>query len=161
MTWAASSLWKTVAYATSGLSSCYCGLRFVCSLGKCEDVSMEPTIQDGDFVLICPFYVNFVLLQKGDIVFCKSPKNPRTIICKRLVAMEGDTVFNNDKGYEEYVGKGHVWLEGDNKEASIDSRLFGALPYGLLISKVTIRLWPLNRFGFLNFPSTKQRRSTS
>lgn len=31
---------------------------------QCEDVSMEPTIQDGDLVLICPFYVRHLRLQK-------------------------------------------------------------------------------------------------
>ncbi|BFZ04145.1 hypothetical protein BsWGS_07184 [Bradybaena similaris] len=155
-----SSLCKTVAYSVSGLSTCYCLLKFGCSLGKCEDVSMEPTIQDGDLVLICPFYVRHLLLQKGDIVFSRSPKNPRSIICKRIVAMEGDTVFNNEKGLEEYVGKGHVWLEGDNKDTSVDSRYYGPLPYGLLISKVTVRLWPPERFGFLGFPGSIRRPSS-
>ncbi|XP_059143623.1 mitochondrial inner membrane protease subunit 1-like [Physella acuta] len=146
------SVRRKVAYVVSGISTCYCTFRFICGLGKCEDVSMEPTIQHGDLVLISPYYVNHQLLQKGDVVFCRSPKNPRAIICKRLVGMEGDTVYNDEKGFEEYVDKGQIWLEGDNKCCSIDSRTFGPLPYGLLISKVALRLWPPERFGFLELP---------
>ncbi|CAL1541321.1 unnamed protein product [Lymnaea stagnalis] len=147
-----SALRKTVVFMVTGVSTCYCTLRFICGLGKCEDVSMEPVIQHGDLVLISPFYVNHQYLQKGDVVFCRSPKNPRAIICKRLVAMEGDCVFNGEKGFEEYVDKGQIWLEGDNKDYSIDSRTYGPIPYGLLISKVTLRLWPPKRFGFIELP---------
>ncbi|GFR90781.1 mitochondrial inner membrane protease subunit 1 [Elysia marginata] len=156
-----SAIRKTVVYTVTGFSSCYCCFRFVCGLGKCEDVSMEPEIQDGDLVLITPFSVNYNLIKKGDIVFCRSPKNPRSVICKRLIAMEGDTVYNDEKGFEEYVERGRVWLEGDNKEFSIDSRSFGPLPYGLMISKVSLRLWPLSRFGIPRLPAeSKQKLST-
>lgn len=38
------------------------------------------------------------------------------------------------------VPKGHVWLEGDNKTSSYDSREFGPLPYALIHSKVFYRV---------------------
>lgn len=119
---------------------------------------MWPEIQDGDLVLITPFSVNYNLIKKGDIVFCRSPKNPRSVICKRLIGMEGDTVFNDEKGFEEYVEKGRVWLEGDNKEFSVDSRSFGPLPYGLIISKVSLRLWPPSRFGIPRLPGERKEK---
>ncbi|CAG5132820.1 unnamed protein product [Candidula unifasciata] len=147
-----SVLHKSIVYTVSGISSGYCVLKFVCALGKCEDVSMWPTIQHGDLVLLSPFYVNHRLLQKGDVVFCRSPKNPRAVICKRLIALEGETVVNDETGFQEFVDKGQVWLEGDNKLASIDSRTYGSIPYGLIISKVTLRIWPLERFGPLSCP---------
>ncbi|KAH9494953.1 IMP1 inner mitochondrial membrane peptidase-like [Bulinus truncatus] len=152
------ALGKSVVYLVTGISSCYCTLRFIGGLGRCEDVSMEPTIHHGDLVLISPISVNLQQLQKGDVVFCKSPKNPRAIICKRLIGMDGDTVFNEEKGFEEYVDNGQVWLEGDNKDFSIDSRNYGALPYGLIVSKVAFRLWPPSRFGFLE-PSPEKIKS--
>ncbi|BFZ15907.1 hypothetical protein BsWGS_18946 [Bradybaena similaris] len=147
-----SVLHKSVVYTVSGISCGYCVLKFLCALGKCEDASMWPTIQHGDLVLLSPFYANHRLLHKGDVVFCRSPKNPRAIICKRLVALEGETVLNDETGFQEFVDKGQVWLEGDNKHASIDSRTYGSLPYGLIISKVTLRIWPLRRFGLLSLP---------
>ncbi|XP_012944520.1 mitochondrial inner membrane protease subunit 1 [Aplysia californica] len=149
---------KGFLYTVSGLSACYCTLRFIGGIGRCEDVSMEPAIQHGDVVLISPIHVDYKKLQKGDVVFCRAPKNSSSVICKRLMGMEGDTVFNNEKGFEEYVGRGQVWLEGDNQEASIDSRSYGQLPYGLLLSKVCFRIWPLHRVGPISFP---ERRTTA
>ena len=40
-------------------------------------------------------------------MFCRAPKDARSVICKRLMAMEGETVFNNEKGFEEYVSVVH------------------------------------------------------
>lgn len=41
-----------------------------------------------------------------------------------------------------YVPKGHVWLEGDNSENSIDSRTYGPVPMGLIQSRAACRLYP-------------------
>lgn len=40
------------------------------------------------------------------------------------------------------VPKGHVWLEGDNSENSIDSRTYGPVPMGLIQSRALLRLHP-------------------
>lgn len=40
------------------------------------------------------------------------------------------------------VPKGHIWLEGDNSENSIDSRNYGPVPLGLVQSRVFLRLFP-------------------
>lgn len=41
-----------------------------------------------------------------------------------------------------FVPKGHVWLEGDNSDNSIDSRTFGPVPIGLIQSRAFVRLYP-------------------
>lgn len=48
-----------------------------------------------------------------------------------------------------YVPKGHVWLEGDNSENSRDSRNYGPVPAGLIVSRAMVRLWPLKDVHFL------------
>lgn len=40
------------------------------------------------------------------------------------------------------VPRGHVWLEGDNSENSIDSRTYGPVPMGLIQSRAVLRLYP-------------------
>lgn len=40
------------------------------------------------------------------------------------------------------VPKGHLWLEGDNSENSIDSRTYGPVPMGLIQSRAAFRLYP-------------------
>ena len=47
---------------------------------------------------------------------------------------------------------GHVWLEGDNKEMSLDSRDYGPVPKGLITGKVFFTFWPLSRTGFITLP---------
>lgn len=73
--------------------------------------------------------------------------NPHQFICKRIAALPGDTIgqryhFNS---FRQTVPSGHVWLLGDNKSNSTDSREFGPLPMGLIIGIVIYRIWPLNR----------------
>ncbi|XP_055995626.1 mitochondrial inner membrane protease subunit 1-like isoform X2 [Ostrea edulis] len=131
--------------------------------------SMHPTIHSSDKALIEYISVSNHRLQKGDIVISKSPYRPSSLICKRLVGMEHDKIIKED-GKIVKVPKGHVWLEGDNKAESEDSRDYGPVPYGLLESRIFFRVrrillpygllesriffrwWPLNRMGYLDFP---------
>lgn len=43
-----------------------------------------------------------------------------------------------------YVPNGHVWLEGDNSDNSLDSRNYGPVPMGLIQSRALVRIWPFN-----------------
>lgn len=45
------------------------------------------------------------------------------------------------------VPRGHVWLEGDNSDNSMDSRYYGPVPMGLIQSRVFCRLLPFKDFG--------------
>ncbi|XP_076471375.1 mitochondrial inner membrane protease subunit 1-like [Babylonia areolata] len=140
------SLLKVVQYG----SVLYCTLEFVADLVLCSGPSMQPTIQSGDIVLTEHISVNFNKIQKGDVVICKSPKSPKEYICKRVIAMEGDRIFNAGNDRFTNIKRGHVWLEGDNKDRSSDSRAYGQVPYGLLRGRVFFVLWPLYRLGPVN-----------
>ncbi|KAL8614223.1 hypothetical protein ACOMHN_026440 [Nucella lapillus] len=148
------SLLRVVQYG----SVLYCTLEFVADFVLCSGPSMQPTIQSGDIVITEHISVNFNKVQKGDVVICKSPKSPREYICKRVVAMEGDRVFNAETDMFTNIKRGHIWLEGDNKKKSSDSRGYGQVPYGLLRGRVFFVLWPLHRLGPLKEEPEKNCR---
>lgn len=121
--------------------------RFVIGVSFVKGDSMEPTLHSGEFVLytrILPEYKN------GDVVSVKVPSGEYYV--KRVIAMAGDTVdirdgnvYVNGKVLEEpYVNgktekqegaveypmtleEGQVFILGDNREESTDSRTFGVV----------------------------------
>ncbi|KAG4195889.1 hypothetical protein ERO13_A06G136600v2 [Gossypium hirsutum] len=98
--------------------------------------SMLPTLGiTGNVLLMERISTRTGKLRPGDVVFFRSPENPRRVVCKRLVGMEGS--------------KGHVWVEGDNIYNTKDSRNFGAVPYGLVEGKAFWTLLPRRDFGSL------------
>lgn len=101
---------------------------------------MEPTIRShGDIILVNKMARRF---RRGDITVCVSPQDAGKLICKRIVATEYDELVIEDDTDKLYglgrsrsyvrVPRGHVWVEGDNRERSHDSRHFGAIPLGLV-----------------------------
>ncbi|XP_078483807.1 mitochondrial inner membrane protease subunit 1-like [Ciona intestinalis] len=107
--------------------------------------SMEPTIQENDVGLVEKL-TPYKKFQRGDIVIATSPDNPSIQICKRILALEGGRI-TSDGSYalwreKRVVPRGHVWLEGDNKDNSTDSRQFGAIPLGLVHCRLLAKISP-------------------
>ncbi|KAG7394476.1 IMP1 inner mitochondrial membrane peptidase-like [Phytophthora boehmeriae] len=118
---------------------------------KCVGPSMLPTLnRDGDIVLLDKLSPRLWKLQPGEVVIAKSVSNPRQTVCKRIIAQEGETVcvrprYSSSEVEFHKIPKGHVWLEGDNKHDSHDSRYYGPVPRALLQGRVLMRIWPINQ----------------
>ncbi|PKQ17357.1 MAG: signal peptidase I [Actinobacteria bacterium HGW-Actinobacteria-7] len=137
--------------------------------------SMIPTIEIGNRVLAEK--VSFRLareFQQGDIVVFDDPNGQHPELIKRVIAVEGQTVdVRGDLVYvdgrpleEPYVhGKpttrgtvplpavvppGQIWLMGDNRPSSGDSRYFGPRPVDTVRGRAFWTYWPLGAFGPLN-----------
>lgn len=100
--------------------------RFLFFLGRrraflIEGNSMLPVLKDGDAVLID----GSEKVSEGDIVLVNHPFKESVKILKRV------------KNFDD---KGDLFLTGDNRKESTDSRTFGAVPLKYLIGKVTSRL---------------------
>jgi signal peptidase I len=134
--------------------------------------SMIPTLQINDRVLVNKFIYRFTEPKPGDIVVFQSVDDKNTDLIKRVVAVAGDRVsvrngrlFVDGKPREEpftnkrfpdrsffapvTVPKGHVFVMGDNRANSSDSRVFGPLPKKNIEGEAFLRFWPLDRLGTL------------
>lgn len=103
---------------------------------------MEPTIYNEDILLTEHITPRMKRFNKGDIVIAISPSNPKQYICKRIIGLPGDKI-NTGLMSSEVVPRGHVFLQGDNRGNSLDSRSYGSIPQGLIRSRAIIRVWPL------------------
>ena len=141
--------------------------------------SMVPTLLVGDRVLVNKVSYKLHEVHRGDVVVFTRPAKledpsgtePEDLI-KRVVAVGGDTVVardgvlyvNNQPMTEPYVQKGagtfhldeavtvpkgQVFVMGDNRENSQDSRYFGPIPTDTIIGRAFVRMFPFNRFGSL------------
>ncbi|CAK0822904.1 unnamed protein product [Prorocentrum cordatum] len=113
-----------------------------------EGRSMSPTLNPQDTLLNrcfrdCVLVHRNAEFRKGDLVVLKDPGTNCHIV-KRLVAQEHEFLAQRD-GTLAAVPAGHVWVEGDNADMSVDSRTFGPVPMGLLDALRVSVVWPFWR----------------
>jgi signal peptidase I len=139
--------------------------------------SMVPTLQVGDRVLVNKLSYRFGEVHRGDVVVFERPEGvggDESIkdLIKRVIAVGGDTVearnglvyVNGDRvdesGYLEpgtptdnlpptEVPEGHVFVMGDNRTNSQDSREFGTIDEDTIVGRAFIRVLPLSNIGWL------------
>eukprot|EP01091_Cochliopodium_minus_P006860 TRINITY_DN16832_c0_g1_i1.p1 TRINITY_DN16832_c0_g1~~TRINITY_DN16832_c0_g1_i1.p1 ORF type:complete len:256 (+),score=78.61 TRINITY_DN16832_c0_g1_i1:14-781(+) len=112
--------------------------------------SMLPTFNlAGDIVLVNKLPKRYDTIIRGDVVALRSPTNAKENLCKRVLAMEGDTIYNQYNNQVILIPPGHIWIQGDNPANSTDSRHYGPIPYNLLIGKVVFRVVPFYELKFV------------
>lgn len=109
--------------------------------------SMEPTFTNGEKLLASRAYWLIGPIKDNDIVVI-SGEEPGEHLIKRVYKMEGETVdwLNVPSEYDfklgEYVvPRGEIYLLGDNREVSEDSRRFGAVPRERILGKIVLKKW--------------------
>lgn len=110
---------------------------------QCSGPSMEPTIYSNDIIISEHITSKLSKYERGDIVILRSPTKPKLFVCKRIIGMPGDRIKINIFEHK-IVPKGHIWLEGDNKSNSNDSRSYGPVPQGLVCGRALCKIWPLH-----------------
>ena len=129
--------------------------------------SMEPTIASGEYVLIDTLSYRFGPPARNDIVAFRHDGDARAIFIKRAIALPGDRIridrgvvyVNGARLREPYVEDPDarsvpeltvppksVYVLGDNRKQSEDSRSFGPVPDSLLIGKALAGVWPAKDF---------------
>jgi len=106
----------------------------VISVYKIAGKSMEPQVLKGDRVIVDKTAYSRISPQKGDIIVFIYPDDRSRVYIKRVEALPGEAV-TLDSGQPYKVPHGTVFLCGDNREASQDSRDFGPVPLRDVIGK--------------------------
>jgi signal peptidase I len=132
--------------------------------------SMEATLWDGQRLLVSKMAYRFSEPKRGDVVIFRYPLDPSKDYVKRVIAVGGDTIevrmgrvyVNSERREEPYVlnpglydmrstivPEGCVFVMGDNRTNSEDSRSFGPIKVESLKGKAIAVIWPLKSAGFL------------
>lgn len=145
-----------------------------------KGASMEPNFYDHEYLIIDEISYRFREPIRGEILVFKYPRDPSQFFIKRIVGMPGETVeisngnvviyndehpngivldedaylSHDDTGGKERVtlGPDEFYVLGDNRDASLDSRSFGAVTDEEVIGRVWVRGLPLSRIGTFDIP---------
>ncbi len=132
--------------------------------------SMVPTLEIGDRVLVNKFIYHFTEPERGHIVVfeAETASGAEEHLVKRVVGLPGDEIavregvllVNGVPQKESYLNPAlpdessfgpievppeHVFVMGDNRARSADSRFIGPVPETEIAGKVFLRVWPPNR----------------
>ncbi len=139
--------------------------------------SMQPTFQNGEYLIIDELSYHFDQPRRGEVVIFRYPKDPSKFYIKRIIGLPGDSVemrgtkiiVRNKElpsgfilnepyltpalGREDFLtielGDGEYFVLGDNRGQSSDSRIWGTLPEKDITGRALIRLLPLNKIELL------------
>lgn len=137
--------------------------------------SMDPVIQDKQYLIIDEVTYRMRSPERGDVVVFRSPPEPSKFYIKRIIGLPGETVhikgskvtiinsahpegFSLDEPYithtaqntlETKIPEGHYFVMGDNRSGSYDSRAWGPLPKENIRGRTLARLLPLQKIAYL------------
>lgn len=134
-----------------------------------HQISMKPTLEEGDRILLNRLVYHFRDPKSGDVVVFHSPVNDDEDLVKRVVAVAGDRVAIRDGSLyvngvaldetylleenfrgeypETTISQGQVFVMGDNRNHSGDSRLFGPINVDSIIGGAFVIYWPIRHWG--------------
>jgi signal peptidase I len=137
--------------------------------------SMEPTFQNGEYLIVDRLSYNFEEPKRGEVIIFRYPKDPKKYFIKRIIGLPGETVSisgntinirnaANPQGFDldqSYISRqipstfsmtlkdDEYFVMGDNRPQSSDSRVWGALPEDYIVGRALLRLFPFTRINTL------------
>ncbi|MEN9328454.1 MAG: hypothetical protein RI947_1262 [Candidatus Parcubacteria bacterium] len=161
---------------------------FIMQPNQIRGASMEPSFNSGDYIFTSKVTYKFRALERGDVIVFRSPRNPDIEFIKRIIGLPGDKVLfregevyvNGQQLKENYIAdKTSLWeggyakedeaivvpsdslfVLGDNRPRSSDSREFGPIAQTSIIGQVFYRYYPANKIGIVANPLPRALRSS-
>lgn len=152
---------------------------FVVQVYLVEGESMEPTLHTSERLLVNKFVFRLRKPAPGEIVVLQDPGQPRRELIKRVVAVAGETVevrksvvYINGRPLDEpykntfftqyadappvKVQDGYIFVMGDNRGRSLDSRMIGPIPLSKVDGKAFFMFWPPGQLGSADLTHPRQ-----
>ena len=137
---------------------------------RVDGLSMVPTLQNGEFVLVNRLAYHLGTATRGDIIVFRSVNQPDLDLIKRVIGTPGDDVTIGDARVivngvaliEPYINAaprysghwtvpaGFLFVLGDNRNDSSDSHAWGLLPIGNVIGKAVLIYWPPTEWAMID-----------
>lgn len=139
-----------------------------------EGSSMQPSLSDGDYILIDKITYRAATPKRGEVIVFKFPQNPKLNFIKRIIGLPGEKVEVNSEGVfingiklvEDYtnvpkekvspltiqLNENQFFVMGDNRDHSSDSRSWGPLPKINILGKVVLVVLPFKDFETIHHP---------
>ncbi len=173
-------IWDLIKFCLISLAIVLPFRLFVAQPFIVSGLSMFPTFDDGQYLIVDELTYRFYEPERGDVIIFHFPNNTKEYFIKRIVGLPGETVAieggkvkitneANPDGFfltEPYIedklsdtkattlDTSHYFVMGDNRDASYDSRAWGALSKDLIVGRAFIRLVPFKDAGI--FPGKFQ-----
>ncbi len=140
---------------------------------RIEGQSMEPNFQHGQYLLVNKLAYRLGDYSRGDVIVFHYPNNPSQDYIKRVIGLPGDTIefrdgvlivngLNVAEPYDQVpiardiqaqtVAPGFLYVLGDNRPASSDTRTWGQLSQEFVIGKAWFAIWPVGDAGPVAHP---------
>lgn len=155
----------------------FVGVRLLVQNYQVDGPSMQPTLQNQEYILVdkASYYLHSP--QRGDVIVFEYPNDTRVDYVKRIIGLPGDTVqilgdgevfVDGTEIHEPYtscvcniygpqvwhVPQGYYFVMGDHRDDSQDSRAFGPVARNLIIGKAALVYWPFKQVKMLSdYPS--------
>lgn len=145
-----------------------------------EGPSMQPTLKSGEWIIVNRLTYTFGAPHRGDVVVFLPPTNATTDdLIKRIIGLPGETVeihsgavyVNGEQLEEPYIQgttthegrwvltSDQLFVMGDNRELSLDSRSFGPITLSIVVGKAWIIYWPPSEWGPLAWRNNASARN--
>jgi signal peptidase I len=137
---------------------------------RVDGSSMEPTLNNGEFVLVNKLAYKFGVPKSGEVIVFHYPRDPSQEYIKRVIGTPGNTVeISNGHVYvdgklieEPYIAASpaygpqqwsvptdSLFVLGDNRNNSSDSHTWGMVPMDYVVGKAIAVYWPPTRWSII------------
>ncbi len=143
----------------------YFAISTVTDRVRVENISMQPTLHEGELLVVYKWAYRFGEPFRGDVIVFHHNRQPPEDYIKRVIGLPGDQVtvrggqvFINGEAIDEpyiadppaydgewLVPEDQLFVLGDNRNRSSDSHVWGFVPLSDVVGRAVVIYWPLDR----------------